>query len=234
MTIKYLSYSALQTLVAKITGRIDAVEDKIFLSAHPVGEIYLSTDSRNPGTLYGGTWEAWGSGRVPIGVNASDTDFATVEKTGGAKSVNLAHSHTVNSHNHTISHTHTVNSHTHSTGNHTLTVDEMPSHGHPFPYNLMGWPTSGTSWSFGTWDQNKYPYIRECGGTNSVGGGKAHNHGNTGSASPATGGGVSLKQWLCFARNEFTAFVLSKYRAAVHHLLYVEAGGVSRKGVRYA
>ena len=140
MTIKYLSYSALQTLVAKITGRIDAVEDKIFLSAHPVGEIYLSTDSRNPGTLYGGTWEAWGSGRVPIGVNASDSDFSAAEKTGGAKTVNLAHSHTVNGHTHTISHTHsishthTVNSHSHTTSGHALTTNEMPRHNHSFGF----------------------------------------------------------------------------------------------------
>ena len=248
MTIKYLSYSALQTLVAKITGRIDAVEDKIFLSAHPVGEIYLSTDSRNPGTLYGGTWEAWGSGRVPIGVNASDTDFATVEKTGGAKSVNLAHSHTVNSHNHTISHTHTVNSHTHSTGNHTLTTSEIPSHSHEVLISMKNAagsefqirPLSGANGSSGYYknlDMSANTIIQ--GGASSLysgstGGGGAHNHGNTGAASPATGGGVQLKQWLCFPWYKLTAFIRSKRRTTVHHLLYVEAGGVSRKGVRYA
>ena len=48
-----------------------------------------------------------GSGRVPIGVNTSDADFNSVEKTGGGKTVNLAHSHTVNAHSHT------VNSHKH-------------------------------------------------------------------------------------------------------------------------
>lgn len=68
---------------------------------YPVGSIYMSVKSTNPGTLFGGTWEAWGSGRVPVGVNTSDTDFKTVEKTGGVKSNSLAHSHTVNSHSHT-------------------------------------------------------------------------------------------------------------------------------------
>lgn len=33
--------------------------------------------------MSGTTWVAWGSGRVPVGVNASDTNFSTVEKTGG-------------------------------------------------------------------------------------------------------------------------------------------------------
>lgn len=61
----------------------------IFLAAHPVGDIYLSVNPTNPGTLYGGTWVAWGSGRVPVGVNTSDTDFKTVEKTGGAKTHTL-------------------------------------------------------------------------------------------------------------------------------------------------
>ena len=74
----------------------------IFLAAHPVGDIYLSVNPTNPGTLYGGTWVAWGSGRVPVGVNTSDTDFKTVEKTGGAKTHTLTvqeipnHAHDLN------------------------------------------------------------------------------------------------------------------------------------------
>lgn len=74
----------------------------IFLAAHPVGDIYLSVNPTNPGTLYGGTWVVWGSGRVPVGVNTSDTDFKTVEKTGGAKTHTLTvqeipnHAHDLN------------------------------------------------------------------------------------------------------------------------------------------
>ena len=51
---------------------------------YPVGSIYMSVNNVNPGTFFGGTWVAWGSGRVPVGVNASDSNFNTVEKTGGA------------------------------------------------------------------------------------------------------------------------------------------------------
>lgn len=56
---------------------------------YPVGSIYMSTVSTNPSSFMGGTWVAWGSGRVPVGINTSDTDFNTVEKTGGAKTQEL-------------------------------------------------------------------------------------------------------------------------------------------------
>ena len=57
-----------------------------FLSMiYPVGSIYMSVNSTNPSTLFGGTWVAWGTGRVPVGVDTSQTEFNTVEKTGGSK-----------------------------------------------------------------------------------------------------------------------------------------------------
>jgi microcystin-dependent protein len=54
-----------------------------------VGNIIITTTSDNPSTYLGGTWVAWGSGKVPVGVNTSDTDFATVEQTGGEKTHTL-------------------------------------------------------------------------------------------------------------------------------------------------
>lgn len=72
----------------------------ILLQVYPVGSIYMSVSSTNPGTLFGGTWSAWGSGRVPVGVDTGQTEFNTVEKTGGAKTHTLtigempSHSHT--------------------------------------------------------------------------------------------------------------------------------------------
>jgi microcystin-dependent protein len=49
----------------------------------------MSVNSTNPSTLFGGTWEAWGTGRVPVGIDTIQTEFATVEKTGGEKSHKL-------------------------------------------------------------------------------------------------------------------------------------------------
>lgn len=52
---------------------------------YPVGSIYMSVDPRNPHELIGGTWVAWGEGKVPVGVDSSDTDFDEAGKMGGEK-----------------------------------------------------------------------------------------------------------------------------------------------------
>ena len=64
--------------------------------AYPVGSIYMNaTVATNPATLLGfGQWQAFGAGRVPVGLNAADSDFNTVEGTGGSKdSIIPTHNH---------------------------------------------------------------------------------------------------------------------------------------------
>lgn len=80
-------WAALKTLLADII--------------YPVGAIYMTTNSANPSTIFPNTtWVAWGSGKVPVGVDTNDTSFNTVEKTGGEKTHTLtenempAHKHT--------------------------------------------------------------------------------------------------------------------------------------------
>jgi hypothetical protein len=88
---------------AFVTAAVAAV-DQATINAHvyPVGSIYTAIVATNPATLLGvGTWTAFGAGKVMVGIDASDTDFDTVEETGGAK-----------------------------TGSHTLTTSEIPSHTH--------------------------------------------------------------------------------------------------------
>lgn len=50
---------------------------------YPVGSIYMSVNSTSPSEFLGGTWERWGSGKVPVGVQENDRNFETPEKTGG-------------------------------------------------------------------------------------------------------------------------------------------------------
>lgn len=53
---------------------------------YPVGSLYYNSSvTTNPGTLIGfGTWTAFGAGRVPVGYNASNALFDTLEETGGS------------------------------------------------------------------------------------------------------------------------------------------------------
>ena len=77
-------------------------------------------------------------------------------------------------------------SHTHTTGNHTLTVNEIPSHSHNLnhPYAVWGHNSTknGFAASSGNWigsDTAGGDYKR----TANAGGGQGHNHGDTGSSS---------------------------------------------------
>lgn len=82
------------------------------VGAYPVGSIYMNaTVATNPATLLGfGTWTAFGAGRVPVGINSGDSDFDTVEETGGSKDVTVA------------AHTHTFSADTDSQGAHQHTT----------------------------------------------------------------------------------------------------------------
>ena len=73
----------------KITGSLTINNKTIFDLIYPVGSIYMSINSTDPGDLFGGTWVAWGSGRVPVCVNTGNSNFNTPEKTGG----NSSHRH---------------------------------------------------------------------------------------------------------------------------------------------
>lgn len=80
------------------------------VGAYPVGSIYMNaTVATNPATLLGfGTWAAFGAGKVPVGLNASDSDFDTVEETGGSKDSIIP------THNHTATTTSTDSGHQHT------------------------------------------------------------------------------------------------------------------------
>lgn len=68
------------------SGTEQNVEDKSLLNiVWPVGSIYISVNSTNPGDFLGGTWVEFGQGKTLVGVNTSETEFDTVEKTGGSK-----------------------------------------------------------------------------------------------------------------------------------------------------
>lgn len=82
----------------KISDLEDLV-NSIILKKHPIGSIEINVSGTNPSEYIGGTWESYGSGRVLVGVDTSQTEFNTVMKTGGEKTVTL-NTNQIPSHSH--------------------------------------------------------------------------------------------------------------------------------------
>lgn len=68
----------------KVNVSIDATD---LYNVWPVGSIYISVINVNPSEYFGGIWESFGTGRCLVGVDASQTEFNTVMKTGGHKNL---------------------------------------------------------------------------------------------------------------------------------------------------
>lgn len=93
-----MSFDPLDQLTAEDLN--DFVENIEYLETalsalYPVGSVYTNASvATNPATLLGfGTWSAFGTGRVMVGVDAGQTEFDTLGETGGSKFLH-AHSHT--------------------------------------------------------------------------------------------------------------------------------------------
>jgi microcystin-dependent protein len=111
--------------------------------AFPVGSVFIAVVSTNPGTLLGyGTWSAFAAGRMLVGFNAGDTDFDTVEETGGAKTVTLTAAQSG-----LPQHTHLQNAHTHvqDAHSHTIPVGATDDTSAPFDRADAGTNTGGAN-----------------------------------------------------------------------------------------
>ena len=75
------------TTAGNLQNQINEYWKKIY----PVGSIYMSVNDTDPSTLFGGKWEEWGKGRVPVGVDMEDehNEFNGVEKEGGSREKDL-------------------------------------------------------------------------------------------------------------------------------------------------
>jgi hypothetical protein len=126
------------------------VRAEIANRAYPVGAIFTTVtayaDSAAVVAVIGGTtWTAFGAGKVLVGVDTGDSDFNTIEETGGAK-----------------------------TGSHTLTVAELPAHTHSYDRQVLtsdslsihdtsrvtGGNSSATSGSTGSGSAHTHPIVQ--------------------------------------------------------------------------
>lgn len=167
---------------------IESLKEEMLLAAHPIGSYYWSESNVDPSTLFGGTWVQIKDKFI---IAAGDSHDAGTSY--GSNTKNL--------------------SHTHTTGNHTLTVAEMPTHNHTessagaHSHDLRYDAENGNgvvisyagssydvlsieSWAWKTagWVSNLRT-SKEGAHThsiNSTGSGQAHNHGATGSSLSST------------------------------------------------
>lgn len=82
--------NAIDIDLTAINASIAALNAALLAMRLPVGSIHVTVDPTNPATTLGyGTWAAFGTGRVIVGVDVGDTDFDTVEETGGSKTATV-------------------------------------------------------------------------------------------------------------------------------------------------
>jgi microcystin-dependent protein len=101
------------------TTFLDAIYLAVMQRQYPVGEMLITRRAGNPSAWLGfGTWAAYGAGKALVGLDAADTDFDALDKTGGAKTHTLAATE-MPSHKHLSSPpaatTNTAGAHSHTT-----------------------------------------------------------------------------------------------------------------------
>lgn len=68
-----------------VQALVAQAKKEALLEAHPVGSYYWSNDSTDPGTLFGGTWEALPAGYTLIAQGSGSDDFGSYTYTAGQK-----------------------------------------------------------------------------------------------------------------------------------------------------
>lgn len=132
----------------------DENDNEIYPNPFPVGAIYMSVDSRNPSKIFGGTWE-----QIKDKFILCAGDSYAAGSTGGSKT------------------------HSHTTGNHTLTVAQIPSHTHTYFRSRAIWAEEAADSSTAIGCTNTWAYGKTYPSTYATGGNQPHNHGNTGTTS---------------------------------------------------
>ena len=152
---------------------------------YPIGCLEFNVSGDNPSNYLGfGTWELWGSGRVPIGVDTTDSSINTAEKQTGSKTTSISHTHSIPS----ISVTSGAASG--NTGSTTLNSNHIPAHNHTFSgyTNDAGWHEHNT-WNVFSFQYSPGGYTSTSTGESADGRGNptegagTHNHYYSGTTS---------------------------------------------------
>lgn len=69
----------------QMQDNIESAIDSIANLICPIGKVEVFFDNNDHSNYLGFTWERTSIGRVPVGIDSSDTDFDTIGETGGEK-----------------------------------------------------------------------------------------------------------------------------------------------------
>ena len=119
-----------------------------------IGDLYFTTNPKSPAERFGGTWEAWGKGRIPLGCGYNDANTDTQFGNLSAGVFNYSNPGVKG-----------------GEYSHTLHWNEMPQHAHNFVYGgreYSGWQYSkvgGQSINFycGSGEGSTFTYIGNAG-----------------------------------------------------------------------
>ena len=138
---------------AEVNTVINNAKTDILDQIYPVGSIYLTLSENNPASMFGGTWQAFGQGRMLVGAG-TDTDDNGVEATFEANDSGGEYVH-------------------------TLTADEIPAHSHGINWNQSSFEATGFGLEAGGAFTDRAIVLVDApraGGTNAAGGGQAHDN----------------------------------------------------------
>lgn len=139
-----------------ISDRVDALEKQVNF---PIGYIYISTSSKNPGSTFGGVWQKIANGRCLLSVDETEESG----QTGGTKTETLS-TEQIPSHNHSAT--------TNNAGNHTHSF-AIKSNSDELPGGYSGRAIGSTG---GTWYTGRIAFINTGGWQNTTNMSQTHTH----------------------------------------------------------
>ena len=186
-----LELSEIENNISQLNERIITYENSVLNKTYPIGSVFETTSYSSVSQVekaFGGEWQIYGSGRILVGINSSDSNFNVVDKTGGNSSITLV---TTN----LPGHTHSIPALTISTSasgahSHNITAyNDQSGYGATIPAGAHFFKQTSITWSGTTAlsDRN-----RLSGLTALTSGAHKHNITTTASTAEATGSGVSF------------------------------------------
>ena len=124
-------YDVLEKKYQDLSEKENNFKNNFLNKTYPVGSIYISTNSTNPSSLFGGTWESYGAGRTIVGVGSNgETNYASAGLIGGNEKISLAVAN-LPAHTHSFTPSGTVSS---TFKGNSGTLSSTGAHTHSMPY----------------------------------------------------------------------------------------------------